>query len=494
MLAPADTVTVGPCRFRFVLDETGTLRVLQPGNGQGVCLVAGLRAWLVLSSRHLQIRCSAPKRLLLFLLIPAVLALVSLSQPIKGPPVNATVRAVQEELRASVARGGPALESQLKTLLSPAGSYDHRSAADLLFALRYEGPARLPVPLSVLLMLVMTAVFSGTLIACLEICGERPIYRRERLSHLAIVPYLASKLPFCLAMSGLQCLLFLVLCWTNPVLRQIAFLPVLLTMVLLAWSSVAIGLCLSAADPADGRFSVLLVIAAVLPQLILSGGLGPDFYAGMHPAVRVVADLLPARHGLEMVSTALFAGLSGEGIRWIPGFVREVIGFDFGRVVYYTGIRALFAQSLLWIALCAWFLKRQDTRGPGTPVYMGPERIDPQTFGPIGPTIDLYAVGIILFELLAGRPPFQGPMTEIFTGHLMQAPDLGLLPLGLTAVVGKALAKPSSDRYPDAVAFLAALEAVGRKLVAEPVVGEDVTLLATGLLPQVKTEGPADPS
>ena len=38
VLAPADTVTVGPCRFRFVLDETGSLRVLQPGNGQGVCL------------------------------------------------------------------------------------------------------------------------------------------------------------------------------------------------------------------------------------------------------------------------------------------------------------------------------------------------------------------------------------------------------------------------------------------------------------------------
>lgn len=82
---------------------------------------------------------------------------------------------------------------------------------------------------------------------------------------------------------------------------------------------------------------------------------------------------------------------------------------------------------------------------------MAPERIDPQTFGPIGPTTDLYAMGIILFELLAGRPPFQGSMTEIFTGHLMQAPDLGLLPPGLTAVVGKALAKPSSDRYPAAL-------------------------------------------
>ena len=357
---PADgapTLTIAP--RTGLLARAGVLRRALPAPGR---LVEGLRAWLVLSGRHLLIRSRAPKRLLLFLLIPAVLALVTLSQPINGPPAEATVRAVQEELRAKVIRGGPALESQLKTLLSPAGSYDPRSAAELLYALRHEGPAHLPVPLSVLLMIVMTAVFSGTLISCLEISGERSIYRRERLSHLTIAPYLAAKLPFCLAMTGVQCLLFLLLCWTNPVLRQIPLLPVWLTMVAMAWSSVTIGLCLSAADPADGRFSVLLAIAAVLPQLILSGGLGPDFYAGMRPAVRLLADLLPARHGLEMVCTALFADLDGAGVHWVPGFVRGVIGFDFGRAVYYSGACTLFVQSLLWLLLCAWFLKRQDAR------------------------------------------------------------------------------------------------------------------------------------
>ncbi len=348
-----------PARPGGIATRLAALRCLVPAPGR---LTTALRSWSVLSRRHLQIRLRAPKRLLLFLLIPAVLALVTLSQPISGPPDEAAVRAEREQLRARVARGGPSLEVQLKSLLSPAGTWDQRPAANLLWALRHEGPAHLPVPLSVLLMVVMTAVFSGTLISCLEISTERSIYRRERLSHLAIAPYLAAKLPFCLGMTALQCLLFLLLCWLHPALGQLPLLPAWLTMVAVAWCSVAIGLCLSAADPAGGRFSVLLAIVAVLPQLILSGGLGPDFYAGLRPAVRLAADLLPARHGLEMVCTALFAGLEGEGVRWIPGFVRGVIGFDFGRAVYYSGACTLFVQSLLWLLLCAWFLKRQDAR------------------------------------------------------------------------------------------------------------------------------------
>ena len=47
---------------------------------------------------------------------------------------------------------------------TPAGTYDPRSATDLLYGLRHEGVANLPVPMSVLLMIVMTAVFSALLV------------------------------------------------------------------------------------------------------------------------------------------------------------------------------------------------------------------------------------------------------------------------------------------------------------------------------------------
>jgi ABC-type multidrug transport system ATPase subunit/pSer/pThr/pTyr-binding forkhead associated (FHA) protein len=342
-------------------DRPARGRIQLPRIGRGRPAFEGMRSWLVLSRRHLHQRCLAPKRLVLLLVIPLVLALVTLSQHIEGPVDDQVMRTQKARLQEAVRLGGPYMESQLKSLLSPAGTYDPRSGADLLYALRNEGFANLPVPMSVLLMMVMTAIFSGTLIACLEISAEKSIYRRERMSYLRIPSYLASKLPFCLLVTALQCLVFLALCWCTPGLRQAAFVPTLLVMVAIAWSSVSIGLLLSCVDPSNGRFSVLLAIAVVLPQLLLSGGLGPDFYRQMDGVVRNIANMLPARWGLEMVCTSLFNSFSGESVQWIPDLIRKGIGFDFGGGVYYTGACLLTAQFLLWLVLAAWILKRRDT-------------------------------------------------------------------------------------------------------------------------------------
>ncbi len=342
---PARPTPIGKRRLAASIAELGTLQ-----------------AWRILSQRHLHIRCLAPKRLLLFFCIPVLLALVSLSQHMHGVLADEQIRAQKKPFLEAALLSGTAMDGQLRGLLTSAGNSDPRSAPELLYALRFEGVANLPVPMSVLLMIVMTAVFSGTFIACLEISTEQSIYRRERMSHLAILPYLGSKLPFCMTITALQCLLFLAICWCSPALPMAAFLPVWLVMVAIAWSSVAIGLFLSTVDPTAGRFSVLLAITVVLPQLILSGGLGPDFYARMSSGLQWAGNLLPARSGLTMICTAMFHPLTGEGVGWIPGLIREVIGFDFGRTVYYTGGCLLITQFLFWLFTSAWFLKRRDPR------------------------------------------------------------------------------------------------------------------------------------
>lgn len=97
----------------------------------------------------------------------------------------------------------------------------------------------------------------------------------------------------------------------------------------------------------------------------------------------------------------------------------------------------------------------------GTPVYMAPE----QALGTaeIDARVDLYAVGVMLYELLAGRPPFEAPSyIALVTQHLQTPPPpLGLarpdLPPTLVAAVHRALEKDPADRFANATAMALAL-------------------------------------
>ena len=100
----------------------------------------------------------------------------------------------------------------------------------------------------------------------------------------------------------------------------------------------------------------------------------------------------------------------------------------------------------------------------GTPEYMAPELIRGEE---PSPATDLYAAGVILYELLTGEPPFTGASpAEILTRHLEDVvvpPSLrragGDLPPALEKVALRALAKSPRERFGDADTFAAALEA-----------------------------------
>jgi tetratricopeptide (TPR) repeat protein len=99
----------------------------------------------------------------------------------------------------------------------------------------------------------------------------------------------------------------------------------------------------------------------------------------------------------------------------------------------------------------------------GTPEYMAPEQARGDD---VDHRADIYSTGVLLYELLAGRLPFEGTNPrEVVLMHLSKPPpDLRAvagrpLPEALIAVVTKALAKMPRDRYESAASFSRALRA-----------------------------------
>lgn len=85
------------------------------------------------------------------------------------------------------------------------------------------------------------------------------------------------------------------------------------------------------------------------------------------------------------------------------------------------------------------------TQSVGTVYYMAPE----VARGRYGKEVDVYALGIILYELLTGHVPFEGETTgEILMKHLSEQPDLSPIPERFRPVLANALQKEPEKRTP----------------------------------------------
>ena len=109
-----------------------------------------------------------------------------------------------------------------------------------------------------------------------------------------------------------------------------------------------------------------------------------------------------------------------------------------------------------------------SSRSLGTVAYVAPEGI---AGGPIDGRADVYSLGCVLFECLAGEPPFRGRSASVLFAHLRDEPPSLVerrpeLPRAIDPVVRTALAKSPEDRYETCRDLVsAARDALG---VAEP--------------------------
>ncbi len=114
----------------------------------------------------------------------------------------------------------------------------------------------------------------------------------------------------------------------------------------------------------------------------------------------------------------------------------------------------------------------------GSASYMAPEQILGR---PVDEKTDIYIMGGTLYELLTGRPPFQGlSQFEIDSAHVRESPKLptefivNIPPAAVDAIM-KALAKEPSDRFATAEEFIQALPDLQGVPYVAPVNDDDVT-------------------
>lgn len=223
-----------------------------------------------------------------------------------------------------------------------------------------------------------------------------------------------------------------------------------------------------------------------LREIRLQASLEHPHIAALHNAFRIGDELVMVMEFVEGVS--LRDKLRSQGITLsqaleFAGQVLEALGYAHARGVIHRDIKpsnVMIAShgvvKLLDFGLAASVsaggdseLTQPELTQPGTllgsPYYLSPEqargeRADARS--------DIYSTGAMLYEMVAGRPPFEGGAGgayAVIAAHLNQAPVSPSeinprVPVELARVVLKALAKSPADRFQNAAEFLAALETI----------------------------------
>jgi len=96
----------------------------------------------------------------------------------------------------------------------------------------------------------------------------------------------------------------------------------------------------------------------------------------------------------------------------------------------------------------------------GTPQYMSPEQAAGET---VDHRTDIYAAGLLAYEMIAGKPPFAGTTQQLMSAHVITTPQplrevAPTCPPAISRIVMKCVEKKPSDRYQTAEELLTALE------------------------------------
>jgi len=128
-------------------------------------------------------------------------------------------------------------------------------------------------------VLALVAMWFGTSVSAREIIREKPVYARERMVNVGLIPYLGSKLFVLGTIVGIQCLMLFVplkifdLVGLMPMPGEMFGIPQLWAMILTGAVGIALGLLISAFVKTS-EMATSLVPLILIPQILLSGIFG----------------------------------------------------------------------------------------------------------------------------------------------------------------------------------------------------------------------------
>jgi ABC-type multidrug transport system ATPase subunit len=222
----------------------------------------------------------------------------------------------------------------------------------------------------VLFMLATVSVWFGIINAAREIVKEQPIYQRERLVNLKILPYLASKVGVLSLLILLQTVILLGLLATRvafPVdtgLLLPSLLETFITLLLTSGAGMALGLVISAASNSADR-AISIVPLALIPQILFAG-----LIFSVEGLATPLSWLTISRWSMDALGTSIdlnslcnLPNLDDQGSvppGCTPGFLETEEAFTHmaGHLLGRWAMLLFFALACL--GLTAWLLQRRD--------------------------------------------------------------------------------------------------------------------------------------
>jgi len=211
----------------------------------------------------------------------------------------------------------------------------------------------------------------------------------------------------------------------------------------------------------EARSAAALEHPHIMPIYAVGAAEGVNYIAMKFIAGQTLKDIVQERGALTIAEAA---GMLEQ--------VADALDYAHSQGVIHRDIKPsnMMTDQNGWVYLTDFGLARGGTTGGltmagtvmGTPEYMSPEQA--QGLATIGPPTDIYALGVVLYELLTGQMPFQAdtPM-GMLVARLQYAPRpprdyRGDLPMQVEDVIMRALARKPEARYATAKEMIAALK------------------------------------